>query len=674
VEGYSVTEAASVLGVPTERVWELLARGVLSGSPEGETGMRVFLQPRPAPRAAIEEPRAGNGDATPRPAEAEPSPFRELLTEFRNLTERYGQALLALGEARGEVASLRSRVDLLEARFDLRLPMSGPAPQPGSPWAPRAVVEPARGDVGASGSAQTAEHDVEEPPRRKRSRGQRRATDEFAEALARAEDPTPAELPGAADAGAAFAALREETASNLDTEAETEAALPRDVPAAEPMATLEPEPEPMATAEPEPEPMATLEREPIATLEPKPEPMAEPEPEPEPMATAEPEPEPMATLEREPIGVVEAVEASGAAVEPPVAAVSEPVATVEPELAPEAEEKAPPAAAVREPVSAGDAAPAVADTSDDVEAAAGTVVRFETATEPERPAEPAHEREPARAAGPELESEPEPVAASDVPADVEVEREEWADLSRGGAVSEIEPVDEAGPSWSTSITDEVQSAPSSDVNVAGAPTEVPAAEAQPAADDERTPDEPSWDRQRYTTDIEEPDWIPEEPTPKEWSVRPATDLEPDPMPTTGDRIDSEAFGWSQEETERWFASGQDPPSATDESIGDDDQAIQKAEASSEEVIEPVPAPIEDPAEEMEVAGASGHGGAAAQPVWEVDEQPVEPAAPPPWAPAPSPPPAWMERFPPGAPRSPTTTEETGTASRAYRRLRRIFPG
>ena len=49
MDGYSITEAASVLGVPTERVWELLARGVLAGAPEGETGMRVFLQPRPAP-------------------------------------------------------------------------------------------------------------------------------------------------------------------------------------------------------------------------------------------------------------------------------------------------------------------------------------------------------------------------------------------------------------------------------------------------------------------------------------------------------------------------------------------------------------------------------------------------------------------------------------------------
>src|SRR5918992_2517069 len=124
MNGFSVTEAASVLGVPTERVWELLARGVLVGEPEGETGMRVFLQPRPAPAPVTaipaDDPSAGRSNGP----ERELSPFRELLTEFRSLTERYGQALLALGEARGEVAGLRSRVDMLEARVDLRLPSS----------------------------------------------------------------------------------------------------------------------------------------------------------------------------------------------------------------------------------------------------------------------------------------------------------------------------------------------------------------------------------------------------------------------------------------------------------------------------------------------------------------------------------------------------------------------
>ena len=133
MDGYSITEAASVLGVPTERVWKLLARGVLAGKPEGETGMRVFLHPRPATAAtpSMRRPRAAIPPTEP---ERELSPFRELLTEFRNLTERYGQALLALGESRGEVASLRSRVDLLEARIDLRLPLT---------TAPRLLLWPA---------------------------------------------------------------------------------------------------------------------------------------------------------------------------------------------------------------------------------------------------------------------------------------------------------------------------------------------------------------------------------------------------------------------------------------------------------------------------------------------------------------------------------------------------
>ena len=157
IEGYSVDEAASVLGVPKGRVWELLARGVLAGTPEDGGGMRVYLQGRPMepivgrpPEGRSEEPASrsaggnGNGGEHSQPG-SEASPFRELLTEFRNLTERYGQALLALGEARGEVASLRTRVELLEARIDLRLPSAPPLmqwsppqqPMPQEPEAPR---------------------------------------------------------------------------------------------------------------------------------------------------------------------------------------------------------------------------------------------------------------------------------------------------------------------------------------------------------------------------------------------------------------------------------------------------------------------------------------------------------------------------------------------------------
>src|SRR5919108_4517781 len=149
MDGYSVTEAASVLGVTTERVWELLARGILAGTPEGSGGMRVYLKPSsevvaPQPDSSSHRARRGpNGDGGDG---GTLSPFRELLTEFRNLTERYGQALLALGEARGEVAALRGRVDLLEARFDLPLPGAGmaaaPSPAPATWAGAPALVQP----------------------------------------------------------------------------------------------------------------------------------------------------------------------------------------------------------------------------------------------------------------------------------------------------------------------------------------------------------------------------------------------------------------------------------------------------------------------------------------------------------------------------------------------------
>ncbi len=262
--GHSVTEAASVLGVPTERVWELLARGVLSGVPDGESGMRVFLQPRPAPSPLDQSPKS-NDNA--RETDAEASPFRALLTEFRSLTERYGQALLALGEARGEVASLRSRVDLLEARMDLRLPMSSPMsaganpmershPQPDSE--PEPEPEPPPADASAPmleaeppGAASQAdpepktgpepepETDQPETDPQPEAGPQLRAEDEpeteganprkrvrshfredFADALARADDPTPAVLPAAAEMTAAINSMRDEPPMPVDAAAD----------------------------------------------------------------------------------------------------------------------------------------------------------------------------------------------------------------------------------------------------------------------------------------------------------------------------------------------------------------------------------------------------------------------------------------------------------------------
>ncbi|HUH17384.1 MAG TPA: hypothetical protein VMM85_05495 [Methylomirabilota bacterium] len=230
--------------MPTERVWELLARGVLSGAPEGEAGMRVFLQPRPAP-STPDVRTNGHGENAP-----EASPFRELLSEFRNLTERYGQALLALGESRGEVAGLRSRVDLLEARMDLRLPSGASAASgwaaPMSPPLEERAVGPAEG----APEAETA--DDETAVRRRKGRSGRHPTEQFAEALARAQDPSPPELPGWREAAASIAALREETST-------PDAMLPRELPPAEFVIVAEEEEEeeeaeaaPAAAAEPEP--------------------------------------------------------------------------------------------------------------------------------------------------------------------------------------------------------------------------------------------------------------------------------------------------------------------------------------------------------------------------------------------------------------------------------------
>lgn len=249
VDSYSIEEAAAVLGVRRRRIFELVARGVLAGTPEDSGGMRIFLKGMPAAPAtpvpsADESHRETNGNggshATPN---FEATPFRELLTEFRNLTERYGQALLALGEARGEVAALRTRVELLEARVDLRLPPGNmpfswarpsaaagiAAPELPSSEASAAEAAPDAADVAAMEAAQPdSEPDVpvsampEAPtlteadrPRRSAARRRRRraaqaAVEGIPEALARADDPTPSTLPGAEEAAAAFAELQRE--------------------------------------------------------------------------------------------------------------------------------------------------------------------------------------------------------------------------------------------------------------------------------------------------------------------------------------------------------------------------------------------------------------------------------------------------------------------------------
>ena len=226
-EGYSISEVAKLLGVPQRRVWQLVERGVLAGGLDDRRRWRVHLaeavpeSPPPASRA-VEVPResdAGTDTATATASATAESGqhFRDLLAELRNLQERYGQALLALGEARGEVAVLRTQVAQLTARVDLRLPIStppvdppsagaGPAPEAAAPAideaSPATAPVPARGPTARARGAR----------RRRGANGAATATrfsgTALGRALARAEDPTPAELPGAREAAEALAALR----------------------------------------------------------------------------------------------------------------------------------------------------------------------------------------------------------------------------------------------------------------------------------------------------------------------------------------------------------------------------------------------------------------------------------------------------------------------------------
>jgi len=649
MEGYSVTEAASVLGVPTERVWELLARGVLAGTPEGEAGMRVFLQPRPAPRPP--EPSPSNGNGGGREPERELSPFRELLTEFRSLTERYGQALLALGEARGEVAALRSRVDLLEARMDLRLP-SGSAPMAPGRWSPptpsterpdltpppadRAPIE--RPDASPPGAgdetAAQAEGETGAEPRTARRDSPRRATESFAEALARAEDPSVPELPGGAEAAAALSKIRI-TMPAADAEI-PEAGLPRELPPADEVPVAE-EPEPL-------EPPAPAE----AAAEPGIEPALEPSDPAESQPTA-------------------AEAASGEAPVEPEAPATEAIAEA-PELI-AAPSEAPPEPAVRE-----EPAPEAIEPG---EPAPEAIEPGEPAPEAIEPGEPAPE--PVEPVEPE-----EPVAAaSDQP-------EVAADGEAAAPAAEETPE----PSWQERYTAEVAepdwydaeafppppAAPPPDVGTDGEPPDAAPARAQADERGDASEEPPHAE----PADEKAPASIEEAPAAGSAAGReqdPAATPRGAPNPPVGsERATLSRLrptpGPAQEETVLWFGrspagEASDPPGAAggaDEMevaptgrSGETaprlpggtelDDALTALDALSRSAGErPPPAMAEPPADEPSAATE------AAEPQPEPDPEPrpaTRPSSPPPARPVP-----------------PTTT----TTSRAYRRLRRIFPG
>lgn len=362
MDGYSVTDAASVLGVPEGRIWELLARGVLSGTPHGDS-MRVFLKSQPGPIATAsqhDEPPRTNGNGGSHPPAVEASAFRELLTEFRNLTERYGQALLALGESRGEVAALRTRVDLLEARIDVRVPASVDASA--IAWEPAPTAEPAE-------PLPTVEPEPPGPaPIRRsasrRARTARAATAEFADALARADDPTPdiGELPTPHEheqaAAPAEASEVEAAAEALEVE---EAAAPEEAAAAQPTSsdvaieivdtTAQPATDVPAEEPEAPEPVAAVEApaEPEAAVEtpPAPEPATLPDPQPPTYSADVIEPDWFADGDFAWLDAAE-LEARSEATPRPAptveeTAVAEPMAVDEPAPIPEAEPIAAPA-------------------------------------------------------------------------------------------------------------------------------------------------------------------------------------------------------------------------------------------------------------------------------------------------------------------------------------------
>ena len=674
MEGYSVTEAASVLGVPTERVWELLARGVLSGAPDGESGMRVFLQPRPAPAPSPLDHAASQPAGAARPEVAgEVSPFRELLTEFRNLTERYGQALLALGEARGEVATLRSRVDLLEARIDLRLPPPAPTAWPD----PRREPMP---DARSSGESPTLappldeDEDHEHEPRRRRRKP--RATENFAEALARAEDPTAPELRPAGEPGSERGPARSNI-SQATAAPVGEVALPREVPAAEPI-DLAPEGAPTADVSAATEtPGAT--GAPASRVRPVP---ASP--------TAEAERQPPAESRH-------AIEGDAAA---------------GPEPAPVPDRGADPAAlAVTQPAAGADAEPAAAATA-------------ELAADPPPPADtpPAADAHPA--ADGEAVGDAEPV---DNPAD----EAEVVPLRAGPEAAEAEPRAIAAEPPPVSVEPRAGDPDSAPLPAAAA--------ADTAVVDDRPPI--SWDPERYTVEVAEPDWFEAEEVAPGGSAQHAAEPTPPPVwaePEMSEAAAQEAAPGDAAEAGGAAAdlvpSAEGPEPSTPSSMAPGDETATIApprerrdvpsaaapvpwpdagasRGSDEETMlwfgrAPEPDAAESPgADEMEVVGNAARPSIpSGQPAGlpggpELHEalsalEALARGAPPPAKAAPADAPGWprepgmgspeaspaaavpapAQLTPPPMPAPAPEPDAPTPATRAYRRLRRIFPG
>lgn len=533
--------------------------------------------------------------------------------------------------------------------MDLRLPMGSAATTPESGWpAPATEVAPP-----AASPSEEPHHDEEDEDRPRRRRGQRRATESFAEALARAEDPTKPELPGAAETAAAMAALREEAAN--ESEHAPEAVLPRELPAAEPI----PLPE-------EPEGAGGEAAAPVAEA-------------------LDEEAQPATAVEAEAaITPTEGEVEAGAVVDEAVAA--EPSADADVEAQ----------AAVSEP---------------EPEAEAGAAIR------------PAEEMEEEASAGvepmPAASDEAAPVAE---PADIAGETQEGA---ADVAPEHVEAAGDTVPEAMQATVEDVAAAPPEEAATTAAdeappieapPEETPAAEpaaVAASAEAEPEPEPIAWDPERYTVEIIEPDWYAEEePEPiaaaSAATSAPETEAEPEPSeaapelveagprpePAEPERMSSpepapapdapsaseppsapEPSSASAEETMLWF--GQAPDAATDEGA-DEIEVVGAAHRSG-----PAPMPGSQELDDALAAlDALSQGGTAASdrtsdegwpPAVGTDDRPIDAVA--------TPPPTMSSEptaddapstSPPGL--LPSVRPPATSASRAYRRLRRIFPG
>ena len=192
MDGYSVQEAASVLGVAEGRVWELLARGVLLGTPEGDS-MRVFLKAPARTDRDRRHPRRAAAHERQRRL-ARPDRRGQRLPGAAHRVSQPDRALRA-GAARARGGTRRGRRPPLAGRSARGTPRPPVAAAPGGRaggvgvrddprLGARAVAAPCHRDQAFASRTGPAP-----PSRSRKARSSRDAVAGFADALARAQDP-----------------------------------------------------------------------------------------------------------------------------------------------------------------------------------------------------------------------------------------------------------------------------------------------------------------------------------------------------------------------------------------------------------------------------------------------------------------------------------------------------